>query len=83
MITRFEFDNADNVDKLAMVFDDGTEVVTRIFAYYSIKLYALKDFYVEVWYRQASNSIDKIQRVELDDVFHLYETSIDISDLYN
>lgn len=83
MITRFEFDNADNVDRLAMIFDAGTEVVTRIFAYYSIKLYVLKDFYVEVWYRQSLNSIDKIQRVELNDVFHLYEKSIDISDLYN
>ncbi|HPE86444.1 MAG: hypothetical protein EOL88_07325 [Bacteroidia bacterium] len=82
MITRLDFDNADNVDRLAMVFDEGREILSRIYVYYVVKLYLLNDFYVEVWYRQESNTIDKIKRVEMDDVFHLYAPTIDISDVF-
>ncbi len=82
MVNKNDFDLADNVDRLAIIFDEGVEVSSRIFVYYLIKLYDVSGFWVEVWYRQNSNTIDKIQRVEMEDVFHHYEKNIDISDLF-
>jgi len=83
MISRTEFQLIDNVEKMAFLFDQGREVMSRIYMYYNIKLYSLNDFFVEVWYRQSSNTVDKIEVADMDRVFHLYEKSIDISDLFN
>ncbi|PLW98972.1 MAG: hypothetical protein C0593_04335 [Marinilabiliales bacterium] len=83
MISRTEFQLIDNVEKMALLFDQGREVMSRIYMYYNIKLYSLNDFFVEVWYRQSSNTVDKIEVADMDRVFHLYEKSIDISDLFN
>ncbi len=83
MMNKREFDLADNVDRLAMVFDQGVEISSRIFVYYLIKLYDVNGFWVEVWYRQNSNTVDKVIRVEEEDVFHHYEKNIDISDLFS
>jgi hypothetical protein len=81
MISRTEFQMIDNVEKMALLFDQGREVMSRIYMYYNIKLYSLNDFFVEVWYRQSSNTVDKM--ADMDRVFHLYEKSIDTSDLFN
>ena len=78
MISRTEFQLIDNVEKMALLFDQGREVMSRIYMYYNIKLYSLNDFFVEVWYRQSSNTVDKIEVADMDRVFHLYEKSIDI-----
>jgi hypothetical protein len=64
------------------VIEDGTEVLNRIFLFYVIRLYSIDDFYVEVWYKTSSNKIDRVESIEIDDVFHLYEKSIDIEDLF-
>jgi len=65
-----------------MVLTEGREILDRIFMYYIIRLYKYSDFYVELWYQTASNRIDKILVVDLEDVLHLYEKNIDISDLF-
>jgi hypothetical protein len=54
----------------------------RIYMFYTVKLFRLNDFFVEIWYSQMSNKIDKVLVVDLDDVIHLYEKNIDISDLF-
>lgn len=82
MVSRTEFELIDNVDKMALLFELGSDVMSRIYLYYNVKLYSLGDFFVEVWYRQSSNTVDKIEVVDMDKVFHLYEKSIDISDLF-
>lgn len=82
MISRTEFELIDNVDKMALLFEVGRDVMSRIYQFYNVKLYSLGDFFVEVWYRQASNTVDKIEVVDMDKVFHLYEKKIDISDLF-
>ncbi|MDY0152863.1 MAG: hypothetical protein RBS43_11365 [Candidatus Cloacimonas sp.] len=60
----------------------GQELMSRIFAYYNIKLFKYADFFVEIWYQQVSNTIDKVVVVDDDDVLHLYDKKIDISDLF-
>ncbi len=65
-----------------MVLSNGTELLDRIYVYYVVRLYYIGDLYVEIWYQQLSNRIDKVQVVEIDDVIHLYESQINISDLF-
>jgi hypothetical protein len=47
-----------------------------------IKLYAFRGLFIEIWYQQISNRIEKLQLVEMEDVLHLYESQINISDLF-
>lgn len=66
-----------------MVFEQGRELMVRIYVYYTVKLYVLDNLYIEIWYRPYSNQIDKVEVVLLDEVIHLYEKNIDISDLFD
>lgn len=69
-------------EKVTTVLGQGIELLERIYVYYIIKLYKLDDLFVEIWYKQTTIRIDKVELVELDDVIHLYESQINISDLF-
>ena len=70
-------------EKVALVLDQGQELMNRIYLFYNVKLYKLFDFYIELWYAQTSNRIDKLIVVELNEVAHLYESQINIQDLFS
>ena len=78
-----EFDLLPLPEKAALVLDKGKELMNRIFLFYNIKLYMLSDFYVEIWYKQTTNKIDKLVVVELDEVAHFYESQINIQDIFS
>jgi len=77
-----EFLALSHQEKVELLFDDGRELMNRIYVFYNIKLLSLFDFYVEIWYKQTTNKIDKVIVVKLDDVVHLYESQINIQDLF-
>ena len=81
-MTRTQFSELTINEKIELVIESGTEILNRIFLFYVIRLYSVEDFYVEVWYKTSSNKIDRVDPVEIDEVFHLYERSIDIEDLF-
>jgi hypothetical protein len=81
-MTKIQFSELTLNEKIELVIENGTEILNRIFLFYVIRLYNVDDFYVEVWYKTSSNKIDRVESVEIDDVFHLYERSIDIEDLF-
>lgn len=68
--------------RASLVLIEGKELMFRVYMFYTVKLFHLSDFFVEIWYSQTSNKIDKVMVVDLDDVIHLYEKNIDISDLF-
>jgi hypothetical protein len=70
-------------EKVALVLDKGHELMNRIYVFYNVKLYKIFDFYVEIWYKQTTNKIDKLIVVELDEVAHLYESQINIQDIFS
>lgn len=82
-MTPEEFVSLPAKSKAHIVLTHGSELIDRIFMFYVIKLYMLDSFYVEIWYHQISNKIDKVQLVDIDDVVHLYEKRINISDLFS
>ena len=77
-----QFRQLTSLRQMELLFEQGQELMCRIYVYYNIKLYALSNFFVEVWYRQAGNKIDRIVVLEIDDVIDLYEGQIDLKDLY-
>jgi hypothetical protein len=81
-MTRTQFSELSINEKIELVIENGTEVLNRIFLFYVIRLYGIEDFYVEVWYKTSTNKIDRVEPVQIEDVFHLYERSIDIEDLF-
>lgn len=83
MLTAENFKKLPVEEQVTTLLGQGQELLERIYIYYVVKLYFLKDFYVEIWYQQTTNRIDKVIVVQLDDVIHLYESQINISDLYS
>ena len=81
-MTKTQFVELPLNDKIELVIDQGSELLNRVFLFYVIRLYNIDEFYVEVWYKTSSNKIERIEPIEIDDVFHLYERSIDIDDLF-
>ena len=81
-MTKTQFVELQLNDKIELVIDQGSELLNRVFLFYVIRLYNIDEFYVEVWYKTSSNKIERIEPIEIDDVFHLYERSIDIDDLF-
>ena len=69
-------------EQVTTVLGQGVELLERIYIYYVIKLYKLDDLFVEIWYKQTTSRIDKVDIVDLNDVVHLYERQINISDLF-
>jgi hypothetical protein len=82
LMSKNEFLARPRPEQVHHVMKDGEELMDRIFAYYNIKLFKYSDFFVEIWYQQLSNTIDKVEVADEDDVLHLYDKKIDISDLF-
>jgi hypothetical protein len=68
--------------KVNLVLSEGEEILDRIYMYYVVKLFTFKGLFIEIWYQQITNRIDRIQILEPDDVIQLYENKIDINDLF-
>lgn len=81
-MTRQEFDDMIPAQRLELLLLQGTELMSRIYIYFIVKLYFFDGVYAEVWYVQTSNKVHQVMSVELDDVVHLYEKNIDIDDLF-
>ncbi len=80
--TRDTFNQIPAKEKVRLTFEEGQEIMARIYLYYTIKLFQLGPLFVEVWYRPHHNRIDKVEAVVLEEVIHLYEKEIDISDIF-
>jgi len=82
MLDKELFDSLPESEKVTEVLAHGHELMHRIYIYYVVKLFRIDNLFVEIWYQQVSNRIDKVEVVELDDVIHLYESQINISDVF-
>jgi hypothetical protein len=82
MITAEKFSGLPVEEQVTTLLGQGTELLERIYINYIIKMYSLTDFHVEIWYQQITNRIDRVQVVQIGEVIHLYESQINISDLF-
>jgi hypothetical protein len=81
-MTPEQFRQLTSLQQIELLFDQGRLLMARIFVFYNIRLYTIGDFFVEVWYRQTTNKIDRIVVLGLDSVIDLYENQIKLSDLF-
>jgi len=81
-MTKQGFEEMKMLEKVQTVLEYGEEIMTRTYMYYTIKLYAVTNFFVEIWYRQYASKIDNVKTVDISEVFLNYKDHIDISDLY-
>jgi len=82
VITSLDFQNLTEDLKSYVLLNNGKHVAERNYSIYSIQLYAVYGFYVEVYYLPGSDEIDQIIAVNSDEVLELYLDSIDVSDIY-
>ncbi len=80
-MTQKEFEQAPLKEKVFRVLERGKPIAARDFLYFRIRLYALYDFYAEVWYIPTSNKIDRVETLTVDDILNLYKSDFDISGL--
>ncbi len=67
--------------QVEMLLEHGHHALNRIYLFYNIHLYTLSDFYVEIWYRQADNKIERVILLDPSDVLDLYDNQIGLSDI--
>lgn len=79
-LTKEDFEALSLVEKAEHTLESGEDIMSRIYMYYLIKLYAVDNFFVEMWYHQTSNHIAKIKTIETQDILHHYGDEIDISE---
>lgn len=82
MLTPEQFTKLSVQEQVTSVLGNGNELLERIFVDNVVKLFQLENFYVEIWYQQTTNRIIRVSVVQLEDVVHLYESQINISDLF-
>lgn len=79
--------NTDEFRKLTLfrqvevLFENGQHILSRIYLFYNVHLYICADFYVEIWYRQADNKIERLILLDQSDVLDLYDKQIGLSDI--
>lgn len=82
MITSLDFQNLTEDLKSYVLLNNGQHVAERGYGIYSIQLYAVYGFFVEVYYLPGSDEIDQIVAVNSREVLEMYLDSIDITDAY-
>ncbi|HSW68138.1 MAG TPA: hypothetical protein VLH16_06135 [Bacteroidales bacterium] len=82
-ISKEDFMNLSVLERAALVLEFGGDLMQRTYLCHHIRLYAVGDFYVELWYRYPANKIDRLEVVELNDVLPYYEKDINISNLFD
>lgn len=83
MYTVEDFSKLPVEEQVTTILGHGNELMERIYIYYVVKLYSLDNFFVEIWYQQFTNRIDRVLVVDMNDILHLYESQINITDLFN
>ncbi|MCD4731872.1 MAG: hypothetical protein K8R74_14795 [Bacteroidales bacterium] len=82
MITALDFQNLTEDLKSYVLLNNGQHIAERNYSIYSIQLYAVYGFFVEVYYLPGSDEIDQILAVNSNEVLELYLEDINITDLY-
>jgi len=82
VITALDFQNLTEDLKSYVLLNNGQHIAERNYSIYSIQLYAVYGFFVEVYYLQGSDEIDQILAVNSNEVLELYLEDINITDLY-
>lgn len=82
MIKQEDFIKLNKTEKVSNLFGAGKELLSRLEDDYTISLYTLYGFFVEVWYKNPDKKIEKIEVCDLDWVATYYENEIELANLF-
>ena len=82
MIKQEEFTKLTKTEKVSNLFGAGKELLSRLEEDYTISLYTLYGFFVEVWYKNPARKIEKIEVCDLDWVAKHYDKEIELANLF-
>jgi hypothetical protein len=82
-MTQEQFRRLTSIQQVELIFDQGNEIGSRIYIFYNIRLFLLFDFFVEIWYIQTTNRIDRIVILSITDVLDIYERDIQLGKLFD
>lgn len=74
----YEFEGLLLDTKKEIVWEDGTFLFERYDGIYKIHLYALYDFYAEIWFVNQSNSIECVNEFKDDKNLDIYVKDINL-----
>ena len=75
----YEYNLLDTDSQATVLWDKGVFMMNRFEAEYSINLYSLYDFYVEVWYESEENAIHKFRTFKNPGPLEPYLDRIDLN----
>ncbi len=70
------------MQQVETLFEQGTEIASRIYLFFNIHLYVMDNFFVEIWYKQISNKIERLVVLDAEDVVDIYNKEIGLDDLF-
>ena len=77
-ITREEFEKMTKTEQVCHLFKTGEEILIRSKSDFSISLYQISGFFVEVWYQSPKKKIEQIKVISSKQVMTKYENEIEI-----
>lgn len=80
MINQKNFVKLTKTEQVSNLFGAGKELLSRTEDDYSISLYTLYGFFVEIWYKNPKKKIEKIEVCDQEWVAKYYE--IDLANLF-
>ena len=81
-MTLYQFSVLTENEKTAIVWNEGHFVGDRIENNFSIMLYQVRSFYVEVFYSGKENKISRLRSFSSTEQLEPYLRKIDISELF-
>lgn len=78
LITDTSFQNLTKTEQIGMMLRLGKELITRVSDNYSIHLYILSNFFVEVWYDTKSDVLIKLNTTDKQEIVNNYKEMNDI-----
>ncbi len=80
-MNKADFERSPLREQVYVVLESGKPITARQFLHYHVKLYAYSDFFVELWYIPATNKIQKVEALDIDEVLQIYKNDFDITGL--
>lgn len=78
-MTLFEFDLLDEKEKAHVIWEIGVHLATRFTVLYTIALYQIESFYIEVFFDQQEHKIIKMKSFLSTEPLTPYLKKIDLS----
>jgi len=78
---RFKFNSIEEIEQHRQIWENGVLVAERKNNYYTIYLYQIKSFYIEVYHHSHFNVITKVRRFSNTSLLQPYLQSISIDSL--